>query len=110
MTDRELLELAAKAADEKITWDEYRDYGSYIAYKLRYENEYWNPLYDDGDALRLAMQLHLDIEYGFDTVNVRKYSFIEERYLVEIEGIKLNTEGSVRRAIVQAAAELWKSK
>lgn len=57
MTDRELLELAAKAAgaefDEKLNvyWLEHPDLVSYE----------WNPLTDDGDALRLAVKLQLGI-------------------------------------------------
>ena len=57
-TDRELLEAAAKAAGltDKIIWWEnryIRDTGS--AYAIIE----WNPLNDDGDALRLAVQLNL---------------------------------------------------
>jgi len=60
--DRKLLELAAKAAGRE--WLSYhlqkglccRDdsYGGLIEY-------YWNPLTDDGDALRLAVKLNLII-------------------------------------------------
>lgn len=57
MTDRELLELAAKAAGYKYEkyveseglWlnDSCPDYGY----------DWWNPLDDDGDALRLAIDI-----------------------------------------------------
>ena len=51
-TDRELLELAAKAAGLNYSFE----YGCY------FDDEYeqgcdWNPLDDDGDALRLAVKL-----------------------------------------------------
>lgn len=46
MTDQELLKWAAKAA-------------GYV------ENSDWNPLTDDGDALRLAVQLFRDIHFWY---------------------------------------------
>lgn len=49
-TDRELLELAAKAAGY-----EYAKHGGYIVVFGIPGN--WNPLSDDGDALRLAVKL-----------------------------------------------------
>ena len=55
MTDRELLELAAKAAwiDGKYS-DEYGE-----ATFIKKNTDTWNPLTDDGDALRLAVKLRL---------------------------------------------------
>ena len=46
MTDQELLTMAAKAAG-------------------CVENSDWNPLTDDGDALRLAVQLFRDIRFWY---------------------------------------------
>lgn len=46
MTDQELLTMAAKAAG-------------------CVENSDWNPLTDDGDALRLAVQLFRDIHFWY---------------------------------------------
>ena len=59
MTDRELLELAAKAAGMKPgSWfDGLNDEG-------RETGDYWNPLTDDGDALRLAAALEIDIAFN----------------------------------------------
>lgn len=55
MEDRELLEMAAKAIGLKLRYN-------YLG--GRDANQPWNPLEDDGDALRLAhalgMQLYLD--------------------------------------------------
>jgi len=56
MTDRELLEFAAKAAGIDLEWDPAgwaRD-----TKKLYFE---WNPLGSDGDALRLAVTLRMSI-------------------------------------------------
>ena len=62
-TDRELLELAAKAARYQ-----YAKHGGYIVVDGIPGN--WNPLTDDGDALRLAVRLKIDIE--FDDLNGRE--------------------------------------
>ena len=68
--DRELLELAAKAAGMNVSWDHYDpDYcagaeGMFLNGERSPDNsKYWNPLTNDGDALRLAVKL--GIEYGF---------------------------------------------
>lgn len=55
-TDRELLELAAKAADYQ-----YAKHGGYIVVDGIPGN--WNPLTDDGDALRLAVKLKISIGF-----------------------------------------------
>jgi len=55
MEDRELLELAAKASGIEIgDWSD-----SAEAYLERC-GQWWNPLIDDGDALRLAVKLGID--------------------------------------------------
>lgn len=105
MTDKELLELAAKAADEKIDWDNIRDYGSFTAYRLRFENEFWNPLHDDGDALRLAVKLHIAITYPFDEDAVRVWYGHEDTDSI-YEPLGSDPYAATRRAMVRAAAEL----
>ena len=49
MTDREALEAAAKVAGIK--------HNPSIAAACRGERTWWNPLTDDGDALRLAVKV-----------------------------------------------------
>lgn len=51
MTDRELLEAAAKAVNG----------GSWDPLTHDTPNGTWNPLADDGDALRLAVRLEMDV-------------------------------------------------
>lgn len=69
MTDRELLESAARAAlmwkdafsldDEwNPVWD--KEKGFYLAWG----NGWWNPLTDDGDVLRLAVKLRISPSFG----------------------------------------------
>ena len=59
MTDKELLELAAKAALYA-----FRKEISPIGIDLFYvDGHRWNPLTDDGDALRLAVKLKIRIGF-----------------------------------------------
>lgn len=62
MTDQELLELAAKAAGYKV-------YGNGKLFRIWKDSNVewvdWNPLEDDGDALRLAVQLFRDIHFWY---------------------------------------------
>lgn len=99
MTDRKLLELAAKAAG--IEYDG-------TAAKDTYSGHYvipWNPLTDDGDALRLAVTLQLPIEFwpALKTVVVSKpeMAHCEEKYMYNVSDF-----AATRRAIVRAAAEI----
>ena len=61
-TDRELLELAAKAARLRISIRLSND-GIMVCSAVRKSPHKWNPLTDDGDALRLAVSLRLPIHY-----------------------------------------------
>jgi len=106
-TDRELLELAAKAAGYAVEIAEMG--GDTVGRWLPGPDKkpgflFWQPLREDGDALRLAVKL------GF--------SIITEPFFVRIHGINdallvreevvLNGYDATRRAIVRAAAELAK--
>jgi hypothetical protein len=118
MTDRELLELAAKAAGMKLNkrdgfiwcekvgpknhWGLWRDVAipTINDPNQRYLPGCWNPLTDDGDALRLAVQLGLDIEIYKTSTHVyddRSEKTFEEDH----DG---DPYAATRRAIVRAAA------
>lgn len=100
MSDRELLELAAKAASIDIDWSDFLDRGSYIAYRVRQSNRCWNALADDGDALRLVVKLGiLDLLLA-----------LGELALAEGTDLPGDTCAKVRRAIVRAAAEIGRAK
>lgn len=60
MNDRELLELAAKAAGIAAQWD-CSERGMMTLTPDGIDTMTWNPLTDDGDALRLAVKLNLQI-------------------------------------------------
>ena len=97
MTDKELLELAAKAAG--------------ISLKIYHEvlNQ-WNPLTDDGDALRLAVKLCLDVEtHGANAMHPYICAFDCERNIAEeVQPDDGDPYSATRRAIVRAAAEIGK--
>jgi len=103
MTDRELLELAAKAAGlNKPIWIDYERAISYMSDSLRPSLKFWNPLTDDGDALRLAVKLRLPISFDQMTVEVGAY---DRGAYAELGA---DPYAATRRAIVQAAAEIGK--
>jgi hypothetical protein len=109
-TDRELLELAAKAAGIEVRWtgkDVYR--GSFLR-RVDPKPEpplsewlYWRPLHDDGDALRLAVKLRLKIQITDYGAAVRiDCEILSLVALDEAPGV----ESATRRAIVRAAAAI----
>ena len=91
MTDREYLELAAKAAGIDIEWQ---------PCGWAHDNNTgceWNPLTNDADALRLAVKLHLPVEAMIAFVAEREPDWHKDPY------------AATRRAITRAAAEMGKS-
>lgn len=106
-TDRELLEVAAKAAGVAL-WT-HEDGGLYIADPMRR----WNPLTDDGDALRLAGLLRLRISISdehmhTEVVYYREFGFKRD-YGCLIEPWAEDRNAATRRAIVRAAAQIGKT-
>lgn len=109
-TDRELLELAAKAAgyDTSHQWNSERLMlePPVAALCIPEVSTGWNPLDDDGDALRLAVKLKMSID-------------VEERtqhawsHIVWVapcfEPLIDDPYAATRRAIVRAAAEIAKA-
>jgi len=107
MNDRELLELAAKAAH--YSYD-----GVLRNTKTDFEYDGWNPLDDDGDALRLAVRLHLDINQFPATdgyVGMIKIWRNGDGDPAHVEYVKVGDDRLIatRRAIVRAAAEIGRS-
>lgn len=122
MTDRELLELAAKAAGYAYTTAHFAppgepgdDWGMVAGVGI-----YWNPLVHAGQALLMAVQLGMSItpypvyrEDGRHSVIVkqrRRSDTLRESNpteVVEIYGD--DPQGATRRAIVRAAAEIGRA-
>jgi hypothetical protein len=101
-TDRELLELAAKAAGIALHLP--TENGAWL------ENEVgvrWNPLTDDGDALRLAVKLGIVIDTSDGEASVQYIVGSIARPINEYEVKDL--QAATRRAIVRAAAEIGRS-
>ena len=106
MTDRELLELAAKAVGYEAVRPATFGMDCWMAL-IEGEWQPWNPLTEDGDVLRLAVKLCMQVECskGYQHVSVYGRSFtISEQH----DG--RDPYAATRRAIVRAAAELGKSK
>lgn len=89
MTDKELIELAAKAYVDKCWHDD-------AAYMQAFLSK-WNPLTDDGDALRLAVELSLIDEGDWPQVTNEIYDHCGGDWFA-----------STRRAITMAAAQIGK--
>jgi hypothetical protein len=71
-----------------------------------HNNETWNPLNDDGDALRLAMKLALHISIGC----AEKYSGVVcVCETVDIGECEADIYAATRSAIVCAAAEIGRA-
>ena len=99
--DRELLELAAKASGE-LTPDWYGNNAYFDGVLKR-----WNPLTDDGDALRLAVKLELEICFNNQEEGTTVWCPAIGDWLPEKHGD--DPCAATRRAIVRAAAEIGKT-
>lgn len=110
MTDRELLELAAKAygfgdPEGNFIWTESeyprgsKTTGALWNYMGWCDTaQLWNPLTDDGDALRLAVKLHMQVSVTTESCRAETLPCL---------GVRVNDSDenlATRRAIVMAAA------
>lgn len=103
MDDRDLLGLAAKALGNDFEWNfEPRMRESGVG-------RYWNPLSDDGDALRLAVLLEIYPTQVYSYVSVYMHRPPEIISWHHREPVENNRMKSTRRAIVRAAAEIGKN-
>lgn len=118
MTDRELLERAARAAGygkgnyEDGSWLEIR-YGYTVALYLGCDevDGYWNPLQDDGQAMRLAVVLGMMVIVTSTGAVVHFDKEVEgETYQHSVDEVFIAHDGdrfaTTRRAIARAAAEM----
>jgi len=107
MTDREMLELAAKAAGlDDARWQD--GIWSEKLWEVIGEG-YWNPLEKDDDAFRLMVDLCLDIEHNNPADQQRwvvAYQSCRFSPIVETDFDESERAAATRRAIVMAAAEI----
>jgi hypothetical protein len=106
--DKELLKKAAKAAGIEFDWCHNgvaidHGFGEIGVHKGKWVNV-WNPLTDDGDALRLAVQLGLDIEVYKTSTHVYDDKS-EKSFQEDHDGDQYS---ATRKAIVRAAVEIGK--
>lgn len=123
MGDQKLLELAAKAAGLRVIGKGFRGVGLMVETEGCKSGCQWNPLVDDGDALRLAVELKISLvrhkRRDWDCLPWIKTSVLVEgsdstyiqlplRTKHDSKRAKIDNCRVYRRAIVTAAAELGK--
>lgn len=107
MTDRELLELAAKAAGYTTNGEYLVDRGLWVMQHKPCWG-YWNPLIDDGDALRLAVDLDMEVNLNrVDEMTIVCFGYFARESVKEEHNE--DPYAATRRAIVRAAAEIGKA-
>jgi hypothetical protein len=110
---RELLEMAAKAAGVKFfhcmtDWPHQDNCCVWNCADLCDCGAAWNPLTDDGDALRLAVKLGIEVVPNTRRrVSVAVHSSSDLCTTSEDHGS--DPDAATRRAIVRAAAEIGKA-
>ncbi|KRU69644.1 hypothetical protein AN449_02610 [Pseudomonas aeruginosa] len=92
MNDRELLELAARAAGIDPVLAEPINFSTGVEY-------YWNPRDDDGDALRLAVSTGLH----------KRLHEILKGPAYNADALSYGEAYATRKAILRTAAEIGKS-
>lgn len=104
MTDRELLELAAKAAGYGVEWDDV--------------DCPWNPANDDGDSRRLQVALSIDLRFGVSDNfgpyvqarnEVRRGDVIDFHECYQWVSLHPDANAAVRRAVLEVAAAIGQS-
>lgn len=116
MQERELLELAAKAfglplgyGDGQYFYCEHGPFGAGMYGRQGNAPLNWNPLTDDGEALRLAVKLKMRI--GIDAIPIGSVVVVsDDKFRPDThERIGSDATHATRRAIVRAAAEIGKA-
>mgnify|MGYP003593021612 CR=1 FL=1 len=116
IADKELLELAAKAAGLTNliycpAWKCMAEFdidkqGGYFKW-----DTYWNPLARDSDALQLVILLRLDIKHGITSTEAKSRTVSCEQGFSKEFGEVMGQDPfiDIRRAIVEVAAEIGKA-
>ena len=130
MTDRELLELAAKAAGYKKYYSHYLGRDSFVTYEEAYYSDVkkcqvvgektmnWNPLTDDGDSRRLQVALSIDLRFGVSdnfgpyvhaSTEVRRGDFIDFYECYQWVSLHPGGDAAARSAVLEVAASIGQS-
>jgi len=105
MNDRELLEMAAKTAKIHIVGFSLSAFGVMAE---RADGGWWDPLDDDGDAFRLALELEMPIHPARVWKSYR--ADVPGGFLEASRDVTpLSDPSATRRAIVEVAAEVGKA-
>lgn len=107
MSNRELLELAAKAAGLRIV-DRSHPVTLYVESEGCKGGVRWSPLTDDGDALRLMVKTGLLADVNYDEGVSEVWGRDPISRPAAIETHNGDPYAATRRAIVRAAAEIGK--
>jgi hypothetical protein len=109
MSDKELIELAAKAAGIEHPGGDHSKYDDgrlWDCNRLRW----WNPLLDGSDTLQLGAKLRLNIQHHENFNKSDGYVVVwhgKKHGIMEYYGA--DPYAATRRAIVRAAAEIGKA-
>lgn len=109
-SDRDLLALAAKASGLKLAdeIDSHIPSGGVWIVGPDGNDKVWSPLHDDGDALRLAVKLRMDIDLHTGHAEVWHWAEIDSQDKLNFvtQNLDYDPQAATRRAIVRAAAEI----
>lgn len=115
-SDKQLLQLAAKAAgyvivgevDAMVVQPGESKAGGLVIRNDRGGDSLWNPLLDDGDALRLAVIMKFDLIT--DTARNQSYAGAKNRFVSAYvyHDHEKDNYAATRKAIVLAAVEIGK--
>lgn len=107
MNDRELLELAAKAAGYPVIFHDDPKASPRWKKSAQVERIFWNPFTDDGDVWRLAAKLKITIEFDREMACVQ---LPNESYLWTSWGTGYEPDHKTpNEAIVWLAAEIGRA-
>lgn len=116
MTDRELLELAAKAIGGSY-WHDARTFSDYLVVEQD-EPVKWNPANDDSDSRRLQVALLIDLRFGVSDLygpyvhartEVRRGDFIDFHECYQWVSLHPDANAASRRAVLEVAAAIGQS-
>lgn len=114
-TDKELLMLAAKAAGKDLSQYEWIDTPFYTGFQRRNidpesgfeeQTQEYNPLADGAQALRLAVDLDMDVCLSTFKKEVTAFLYCNGEIVSKTETFGTDKHAATSRAIVRAAAAI----